>query len=657
MAPSVISYILLHLFLRVSANYVLTITPQNPLVPFGGSIKLNCSINNPSCTTYWKGLDINLGSIYNAPGYSVLKIENADVRVEGTQICMINCPGRSKNLEKSVFLQVYALPETLLLSTNITDGIPYLHCFMKGARPLDSIKVQCYRSSEKLDNSEYFEEITPDEDLDIFNVTWSWRISNEDFIQAQTLYKCEAELFLSDQTFRIQGIMDKPNEVGTTEILSTTVNITDNQSNPLTTRHPENFSTSTNSATLYTRTPEEGTTTPQSTSTVLRSHTTYKKPFSPDTSSNVLSITPQNPLVPLGGSIKLNCSINNPFCTPHWTGLDINLGNVHSVPGYSILTIENASVPMEGTKLCVQSCRDGTRNLQKSVFLQVYALPKTLLLSTNITNGIPYLHCFLKQMRPYVDIKVQCYRGSEKLGASEDVTTDEHSNIFNVTWSWRISNKDFMQSQTLFKCEAELSLGEHTFRIMGILDKPNEARTTETLPTTVTITTNQPEALTTGLRKIVYTHTNSATSYTRTNKETPSSQSTSTVFRRYITYKELPTPETLRTTDPGNITEVNQTVVMTTATPATQRTSITECANLTTVPPHSENIIWMVIPAAGLVGSILLILHTWRQLHKKGFFQPNELPWSDCKHGPKDLVNSLETGSSSYQLKNQIKYS
>ncbi|XP_072260859.1 mucosal addressin cell adhesion molecule 1 isoform X2 [Pyxicephalus adspersus] len=568
MAPSVISYILLHLFLRVSANYVLTITPQNPLVPFGGSIKLNCSINNPSCTTYWKGLDINLGSIYNAPGYSVLKIENADVRVEGTQICMINCPGRSKNLEKSVFLQVYALPETLLLSTNITDGIPYLHCFMKGARPLDSIKVQCYRSSEKLDNSEYFEEITPDEDLDIFNVTWSWRISNEDFIQAQTLYKCEAELFLSDQTFRIQGIMDKPNEVGTTEILSTTVNITDNQSNPLTTRHPENFSTSTNSATLYTRTPEEGTTTPQSTSTVLRSHTTYKKPFSPDTS-----------------------------------------------------------------------------------------LPKTLLLSTNITNGIPYLHCFLKQMRPYVDIKVQCYRGSEKLGASEDVTTDEHSNIFNVTWSWRISNKDFMQSQTLFKCEAELSLGEHTFRIMGILDKPNEARTTETLPTTVTITTNQPEALTTGLRKIVYTHTNSATSYTRTNKETPSSQSTSTVFRRYITYKELPTPETLRTTDPGNITEVNQTVVMTTATPATQRTSITECANLTTVPPHSENIIWMVIPAAGLVGSILLILHTWRQLHKKGFFQPNELPWSDCKHGPKDLVNSLETGSSSYQLKNQIKYS
>lgn len=73
-----------------------------------------------------------------------------------------------------------------------------------------------------------------------------------------------------------------------------------------------------------------------------------------------------------------------------------------------------------------------------------------------------------------VDIDVQCYRNSDKLGSySDDITSDDELDIHNITWSWEISDED-LKSQTLYKCEAGLSIGERIFRRVGILAIPKE---------------------------------------------------------------------------------------------------------------------------------------------------------------------------------------
>ncbi|XP_077331746.1 mucosal addressin cell adhesion molecule 1 isoform X3 [Lithobates pipiens] len=432
------------------------------------------------------------------------------------------------------------------------------------------------------------------------------------------------------------------------------------------------------------------------------------------TANDILTINPQNPIVPLGGSIKLNCSINSPSCTTNWKGLDTNLGSVYTVPGYSVLTIQNASISMEGTKICVTTCPapGRSKNLQKSVSLQVYALPEKLLLSISTTNSNSYLHCLMKGMHPMVDIDVECYRNSNKLGSySDDITSDDELDIHNITWSWEISNED-LKSQAIYRCEARLSIGERIFKRVGILEIPKEVRTTDTLARTVTDTENQNTAMTTRTPKTFSTTTDPTTLYTRTPKKwTPSPPSTSS---RVTTHKQFPTSDTVRATDALDTTVTNtenqntsmttfststdsttvytgtpkqktpsplstmfssltprkelytpntdplvvtvtntenQTTVMTTRTPTTQRTlsspiSSTGFSSPTTnkVLPHPDrddiSIIWMALPAAGLAGSILLFLQIWRQLNKKGFFQPNQIHWSDCKHGEKILYTA-----------------
>ncbi|KAM5191569.1 mucosal addressin cell adhesion molecule 1 [Mantella aurantiaca] len=441
--------------------------------------------------------------------------------------------------------------------------------------------------------------------------------------------------------------------------------------------------------------------------------------------NDILSIHPQNPFVPLGGSIKLNCSTNNPSCTTNWKGLDTNLGSVYTAPGYSVLTIENASVSMEGIKICTKTCPDRHKNMVNSVNLQVYALPETLHLSTSITNGIPSLHCFMKGIHPN-DPTVQCYKGSERLDDySESIIEDEDLSIFNVTRSYEISNED-LKSQTLYICEAELSVGEQTFRRLGRLEIP-KVGATYTLARTVTDAENQNTVMTTSTPKTFSTNTDFTILYTRTHKtrtptistvfsslgthkqlltsdtvltpntlartmtntenqsitmktpitfststystnvytETPKERTSSppsTAFSIFTKHKKLSTPDTVRTTNPLAVTVTNtenQATYMTTRIPTTQRTqsspaASTELSSFTTykVLPDSErddiNVMWMAVPAVGLAGSILIFLQIWRQLNKKGYFQPNQLHWSDCKHGAK-YIHSLETGSSTSQ--------
>nr|XP_025042413.1 mucosal addressin cell adhesion molecule 1 isoform X2 [Pelodiscus sinensis] len=83
-----------------------------------------------------------------------------------------------------------------------------------------------------------------------------------------------------------------------------------------------------------------------------------------------LTVLPQEPLVEVGGSIQLNCSLDCPNGKVQWKGLDTSLGNILSTPSYSLLSVTHATVAMGGTQTCTGHCQGSS--FQKKVDLQVY---------------------------------------------------------------------------------------------------------------------------------------------------------------------------------------------------------------------------------------------------------------------------------------------
>uniref|UniRef100_A0A672U1E0 Ig-like domain-containing protein n=1 Tax=Strigops habroptila TaxID=2489341 RepID=A0A672U1E0_STRHB len=84
----------------------LVVTPQEPVVPYGGSVQLNCSLH--ACAegmVQWKGLDANLGSVTSFPTHSILQVTSAVVAMGGTKICQGACHGQY--YQRTVNLKVY----------------------------------------------------------------------------------------------------------------------------------------------------------------------------------------------------------------------------------------------------------------------------------------------------------------------------------------------------------------------------------------------------------------------------------------------------------------------------------------------------------------------------------------------------------------------
>lgn len=83
-----------------------------------------------------------------------------------------------------------------------------------------------------------------------------------------------------------------------------------------------------------------------------------------------LVVTPREPVVLIGNSTELNCSLACAGGKVEWRGLDIALGTISSFPTYSILHIRHATVATEGMKICQGSCHG--QHYQKTVTLKVY---------------------------------------------------------------------------------------------------------------------------------------------------------------------------------------------------------------------------------------------------------------------------------------------
>ncbi|CAM2109244.1 mucosal addressin cell adhesion molecule 1 isoform X1 [Caretta caretta] len=252
------------------------------------------------------------------------------------------------------------------------------------------------------------------------------------------------------------------------------------------------------------------------------------------TCSGQLTVLPQEPLVEIGGSIQLNCSLDCPDGKPQWKGLDTNLGNIISTPTYTLLLITNAATAMEGTKFCIGNCQG--KSYQGSTNLQVYSLPDTLQLETQpkeLVAGQPaHLHCSISKVYPPGSLTLSWYRGDQRLESPDPEETADDEELFSYDSELEVPGEKVTEG-TEFRCEVVLLLPSErhfhqdtavTVSTKAVAEKPTtESVTGQENPRTESLaTTDKPPATdcspTTGL---LATTGNSATELTSAESPTP----------------------------------------------------------------------------------------------------------------------------------------
>ncbi|NWI71196.1 MADCA protein, partial [Todus mexicanus] len=177
----------------------LAVTPREPVVPYGGSVQLNCSLSCSGGTVQWKGLDTNLGSVTSFPTHSVLHVNSATVATAGTKICQGTCQGR--HYQRTVDLKVYALPDRLWLEaepSTLAWGQPgILRCSAQGLYPLTGLALTWYRGDRALDNTD-FDATETDEQL--FDVVSTLPVTREE-VGEDVEFRCEVTLSVGQDIF------------------------------------------------------------------------------------------------------------------------------------------------------------------------------------------------------------------------------------------------------------------------------------------------------------------------------------------------------------------------------------------------------------------------------------------------------------------------
>ncbi|NXP26389.1 MADCA protein, partial [Scytalopus superciliaris] len=177
----------------------LVVTPKEPVVPFGGSTDLNCSLACVGGTVEWWGLDTALGTITSFPTHSTLHVSHATVATEGTKICQGSCHGQHH--QQTVELKVYALPDTLQL-----EAVPHalrpdhpatLHCSARGVYPVTGLALTWYRGHRALENTD-FDATETDEEL--FDIVSTLVVDGTEVAEGVE-FSCEVTLRVWQETF------------------------------------------------------------------------------------------------------------------------------------------------------------------------------------------------------------------------------------------------------------------------------------------------------------------------------------------------------------------------------------------------------------------------------------------------------------------------
>ncbi|XP_064353430.1 mucosal addressin cell adhesion molecule 1 [Dromaius novaehollandiae] len=177
----------------------LTVVPAEPVVPYGGSAQLNCSLACAEGTVQWRGLDTNLGTVVSSAGHSVLRLSNTAVAAEGTKICQGTCGGR--HYQHAVDLKVYSLPDTLQLAAQpavLVPGRPAaLRCAARRVYPLAGLALAWYRGERLLQRAPFDAEETEEE---LFDVAATLPLAGRDVVVGAE-FRCEVTLTVRRETF------------------------------------------------------------------------------------------------------------------------------------------------------------------------------------------------------------------------------------------------------------------------------------------------------------------------------------------------------------------------------------------------------------------------------------------------------------------------
>ncbi|NXB09268.1 MADCA protein, partial [Cnemophilus loriae] len=176
----------------------LVVTPREPLVPFGGSTELNCSLACAGGKVEWRGLDTALGTISSFPTHSILHIRHATVATEGMKICQGSCQGQ--HYQKTVTLKVYALPDTLRLEADphsLRPGHPAnLNCLAVRLYPITGVALTWYRGHQVVKTDFDFEEA----DEELYNIVSTLSVTGTEVAEGVE-FRCEVTLQFGQETF------------------------------------------------------------------------------------------------------------------------------------------------------------------------------------------------------------------------------------------------------------------------------------------------------------------------------------------------------------------------------------------------------------------------------------------------------------------------
>ncbi|NWS60999.1 MADCA protein, partial [Chunga burmeisteri] len=177
----------------------LVVMPREPVVAYGGSAQLNCSLACAGGTVQWKGLDTNLGTITSFPTHSILHVSSAVVATEGTKICQGTCHGQ--RYQHTVDLKVYALPDTLQLEADpraLEPGQPAsLRCSARQVYPLVGLVLTWYRGDQALGEAD-FDFMETDEEL--FDIVSTLLVAGKE-VGEGVEFRCEVMLSIGQETF------------------------------------------------------------------------------------------------------------------------------------------------------------------------------------------------------------------------------------------------------------------------------------------------------------------------------------------------------------------------------------------------------------------------------------------------------------------------
>ncbi|XP_048353719.1 mucosal addressin cell adhesion molecule 1 [Sphaerodactylus townsendi] len=171
---------------------------------------------------------------------------------------------------------------------------------------------------------------------------------------------------------------------------------------------------------------------------------------------------PGEPLVEVGGSIHLHCSLDCPEGEVQWEGLDTDQGNIVSNHTSSTLTVTNATVRMGGTKICTGQCQG--KSFQKTVELQVYSFPDTLQLDSQPTAPTArqpaQFFCVMSHVFPPDTFTLSWFQGDDRVQSLVEEDTEESE---LCTFSSQLETP-MAAEHTTYRCEAELQIGQRLLR-------------------------------------------------------------------------------------------------------------------------------------------------------------------------------------------------